>query len=242
MSLNPDTQAPESPPTYTESGLTNDVWEPTILVLNKTTIHRESTTSPALYRLSRAVSAITAATKIVEFERIEHTVKTKLASNDLEPVVKPRSRHIYNLRYWRRPTGLSALIVGWTVPDIRIQSVSRSGTLGHLGLKRPRFQQKTELKVYPMDISGDVVSWLPSSSKNTKPVFQIQRKDGKSTWKDGDNRVIATEDLDGEDQHKLIITVSLHQEIVDALVALWCALIWQHSNQNIDEGLDGGKL
>jgi len=93
-----------------------------------------------------------------------------------------------------------------------------------------------------MDISGDIVSWLPSSSKNTKPVFQIQQKDGKSTWKDGDNRVIATEDLDGEDQHKLIITVSLHQEIVDALVALWCALIWQHSNQNIDEGLDGGKL
>lgn len=242
MSLNPDTQAPESPPTYTESELTNDIWEPTILVLNKTTIHRESTNSPALYRLSRAVSAITAVTKVVELERIEHTVKTKLASNDLEPVVKPRSHHIYNLRYWRRPTGLGALMVGWTVPDIRIQSVSRSGTLGHLGLKRPRFQQKTELKVYPMDISGDVVSWLPSSSKNTKPVFQIKQKDGKNTWKDGDNRVIATEDLDGEDQHKLIITVSLHQEIVDALVALWCARIWQHSNQNIDEGLDSGKL
>jgi hypothetical protein len=82
--------APEEPPAYDEPA--NKVWEPIILVLADTTIHAESTDSMPLYRLSRAVAVLTASTQEDEFERVERTVKTR----DEEPVVKPRSRHIYN--------------------------------------------------------------------------------------------------------------------------------------------------
>ncbi|PVH95304.1 hypothetical protein DM02DRAFT_618000 [Periconia macrospinosa] len=228
----------ENPPAYKEP--TNEVWEPAILILADTTIYAESTDSAPLYRLSRAVATLTASTKEVEFERVEHTVEAKFD----EPVVKPRSRHIYTLKYMTKvPGGLGARVDGWESPNVFIQSVSRR-TMGHLGVKRSRFRPQKGLKVLPIDVSGKDSSFgsLPSFDKYAKPLFQIQPKDdGANVWTDGDGKALAVEDR-GEGQDKLIITASLHRETVDALVALWCGRIWQCSDENADpleEGLDG---
>src|SRR4051812_12479900 len=106
MSLS--SNASEKPPPYDEPA--NEVWDPTILVLDDTTIHADSTDSAPLYRLSRAVAVLTVSTKEVEFERVERNVKTKAD----EPAVKCRSRHIYNLKYMTKvPGGLGAHVNGW---------------------------------------------------------------------------------------------------------------------------------
>jgi hypothetical protein len=231
MSLN--FNDPERPPAYGEHN--SDVWEPIILILADTTIHAESIDSAPLYRLSRAVAVITKATKEVEFERVERSVRTE---SD-EPVVKPRSRHIYDLQYKSR-------LNGWDAPNVFIQSVSRR-TLGHFGVKRSRLSAKKGLKVLPIDMSGKTngVRGLPLFNKEAKPLFQIQPTgDRKSEWTDGDGNAIAVEDW-SEDQHKLIITASLHRDTIDALVALWCARIWQYSDEHterIHEGMEGGKF
>lgn len=239
MSLLADT--PESLPAY--DGYTSEVWEPTILILAGLTIHAESADLVPLYRLSRAVAVITASTKEVEFERIEHTVKVK---SD-EPVVKPRPRHIYTLKYRTKvPGGLGTPVIGWESPNVFIQSVSRR-TIGHLGVKRSRFRLKKDLKVLPIDISGKHSEFrsLPSFEKGAEPLFHIQLKDdGANVWTDGNSKVMAVEER-SESHHKLTITTSLHQETVDALVALWCGRIWQYSDEHakpLYEGLDGRKL
>jgi hypothetical protein len=87
-----DSTSPKSPPPYDE--VVNELWDPTFLVLSDLSIHAESVDAAPLYQLNRAVATITQATKQVEFERIERKIKT----NAEEPVVKPRSRHIYNLK------------------------------------------------------------------------------------------------------------------------------------------------
>jgi hypothetical protein len=229
------------PPAYDEPP--RDVWEPTILVLADTTIHAESTKSAPLYYLSRAVAVLTSSTKVVEFERVERTIKT----NADEPGVKPRSRHVYNLKYMTKvPGGFGAQVDGWESPNVFIQSVSRR-TLGHLGVKRPRFRARKGLKVLPIDVSGKKICFasLPSFNKDAKPLFQIQpNDDGKSEWMDGVDKAIAVEDRT-EGQYKLIITASLHRDMIDALVALWCGQIWQYSDESakpVDEGLEGSKF
>lgn len=236
-----DLNISEGPPAYDE--LDNEVWEPTTLSLVGTTIHAGSTDSVPLYRLSRAVAMLTTSTEKVDFERIEHTVKTQ---SD-EPVITPRSRHIYTLKYMTKvPGGLGARVNGWDSPNVYTQSVSRR-TLGHLGIKRSRFLPKKELQVLPIDSSGKNSSFgsLPSFVKDAQPLFRIQPKDkGADVWQDSNGKVVAVQDH-SESQHKLAIMTSLPRETIDAIAALWCGRIWQKSDENskpLDEGLDGGKF
>ena len=200
-----DYTSPENPPSYDDDD--DELWEPTILVLADLTVHAESVDSAPLYRLNRAVASITQSTKQVEFERVERTVK---GSTD-EPVVRPRSRHIYNLKYMRNPPG-SLEPMPSESPQAYIQAASRQVTISSVGLKKPR--------------------------------FQIQEKDGKDQWTDSDGNAVAVEDH-GDGQHRFIITASLHRDTIDALVALWCCRIWQHSAEHaksLDEGMDGGEF
>ena len=224
MSLEDNIQG--HPPAYDDEP-SKELWEPTILVLAGTTIHAESADTAPLYRLSRAVAHITVATKEVEFKRVERTVNTKAD----EPVIVPRSRHIYTLFCLGKGNG-------WVLPRVFIKSESRR-TMGHLGIKRSHLFVNRDLTVIPIDLSNN----RPTLPSEMGPPFLIQRgKDGKDVWKDRDGKVLAVEDW-SDKSHKLIITTSLHRETIDALVALWCGRIWQNSEENAEplyKGLDAG--
>jgi len=232
-----DSTSPESPPSYND--IDNELWEPTILVLAGVTVHAESGDSAPLYILNRAVASITQSTERVEFERVERTIK---GSTD-KPVVKPRSRHIYNLVYMKGPPGGLEFMPSES-PHAYVQAVSRRVRIGSVGLKKTRFRSR--VTALPIDTSGKNSKYagLPSFHKDTKPLFQIQQKDGKNQWTDSDGNAVAVEDH-GDGQHRFIITASLKRHTIDALVALWCCRIWQHSAENakgLDEGMEGGEF
>jgi hypothetical protein len=220
------------PPSYNEvvndTADDNELWGPTILVLADLSVHAESVDEAPLYRLNRAVACITASTKQVEFERVERTVKT---STD-EPVIKLRSRHIYNLKYLRK-------MAPQDMPCAYIETVSRR-TTGSVGLRKSLF--RSHWKVLPLDVSRKTC--IPTFVKDAAPLFHIQQSKDRTEWTDVNGDAVAIEEV-SDGQHKLIITASLHRNFVDALVALWCCRIWQHSAEHaipIHEGMEGGKF
>jgi hypothetical protein len=225
--------SPENPPSYEDAS--DEVWPPTILVLAGTSIHAESADSAPLYQINRAVASLTSATREVEFERVERTVKTTGG----EPVVKPRMRHIYNLKYTKdSPGGLESLPSD--SPHYYIQSLSRR-TVGNVGLKKARL--RTRWTALPIEISGKHSSYgFPRYVDGARSIFEMTRRKGRYEWTDGDGKAVAVEDV-GEDQHRLIVTASLRRDYMDALVALWCCRVWQYSiehTERVHEGLDSG--
>jgi hypothetical protein len=175
----------------------------------------------------------------VEFQRVQYTVKTTSGG---EPTVKPRDRHIYNLKHNHTvPGGLQS----WPSesPNFFIQSVSSTTKeVGTLGLKRSRFPGRKQWKALPVDLSGKHSKndyGLPTFVKNAEPLFEINHKEAVYEWTDGEGKAVAVED-EGEDTHRLIVTASLPRKTLDALVALWCCRMWQHSADNT-ESIYGGR-
>ncbi|KAH8756283.1 hypothetical protein F5883DRAFT_649441 [Diaporthe sp. PMI_573] len=234
----PATAAPtaDNPPVYDE---VIDVCQPTILILAGQSIHAESAESAPLYQLNRGVASLTHSTSNVEFQRVQYTVKTTSGG---APTVKPRDRHIYNLKHNHTvPGGLQS----WPSesPNFFIQSVSSTTKeAGTLGLKRSRFPGRKQWKALPVDLSGKHSKndyGLPTFVKNAEPLFEINHKEAGYEWTDGEGKAVAVED-EGEDTHRLIVTASLPRKTLDALVALWCCRMWQHSADNT-ESIYGGR-
>lgn len=233
----PDAGSSELPPSYDSLTDTsaNELLQPTILVLAGQSIHAESANSAPLYQLNRGIASLSHATQEVEFSRVERTVRTGSYG---EPAIKPRVRHVYNLRYigGGAPGSLPS-----DSPHYFIRAVSRR-TVGHVGVKKSRF--RSQWKAVPVDVSGrNSELGLPQFVRDAGPLFEIRRRGDRYEWTDGDGKDVAVED-EGEDQHRLLVTASLHQETMDALVALWCCRIWQFSadhKERIHEGMEGGE-
>lgn len=210
-----------------------DVCQPTILILAGQSIHAESADSAPLYQLNRGIASLTHATENVEFQRVQYSVKTTSGG---EPAVKPRDRHIYNLKHKHRvPGGRDS----WPSesPSFYIESVSSSTKeAGTLGLKRSRFPGRKQWRVLRVDRSGKNSKngyGLPTFFKDAEPVFEINLTKTGYEWTDGEGKAVAIED-DGEDMHRLIVTASLPRKTLDALVALWCCRMWQYSADNTE--------
>jgi hypothetical protein len=209
-------ESPETPPTYEDA--VNEICQPTILVLAAQSIHAESANSAPLYQLSLAVESLTPVTSQVEFQRVERTVKT----NACQPTVKPRARHIYNLRYVRNTLDG----VHFDSPHYYIQAVSRR-TVGSVGLKKSLLRPRWT--ALPVEVSSkDGGYGLSHFVKDAQPLFNMSFKNGRHEWTDGDGNAVAVED-EGEEQHRIIVTASLRQDSMDALVALWCCRIGWYS-------------
>lgn len=228
----PSTVAPSAdrPPLYDE---VIDVCEPTILILAGQSIHAESADSAPLYQVNRGIASLTHATHNVEFQRVQYSVKTTSGG---EPAVKPRDRHIYNLKHDHKvPGGYDK----WPSesPNYLIESVSSTTReAGNLGLKRSRFPGRKQWRVLPVDMSGKKSKHdygLPTFIKDAEPVFEINFKKAGYEWTDGEGKAVAVED-EGDDTHRLIVTASLPRKTLDALVALWCCRMWQHSADNTE--------
>jgi hypothetical protein len=206
----------ESPPPYDDA--MDEICQPTILVPAAQSVHTESADSAPLYQLSLAVESLTPVTSEVEFQRVERTVRMTAG----QPTVKPRTRHIYNLRYLKNTPG----VVPSDSPHCYIQAVSRR-TVGSVGLKKSLLQsQWTALPVEISSESGDY--GLSHFVKDAQPLFKLTLKGGRHEWTDGEGNAVAVED-EGEDQHRIIVTASLRQDRMDALVALWCCRVGWYS-------------
>ncbi|KAG8166014.1 hypothetical protein KVR01_004566 [Diaporthe batatas] len=210
-----------------------DVCEPTILILAGQSIHAESADSAPLYQLNRGIATLTHTSHNVELQRVQYSVKTTPGG---EPAVKPRDRHIYNLRHEHKvPGGYDS----WPSesPNFYIEPVSSTTKeAGTLGLKRSRFPGRKHWTVLRVDKSGKHSKkdlGLPTFYRNTKPVFEIDHKKGGYEWTDGEGKAVAIED-EGEDTHRLIVTASLPRKTLDALVAMWCCRMWQYSADNTE--------
>jgi hypothetical protein len=229
----------EQPPSYVDAtdNDVNEILQPTILVLAGQSIHAESAASAPLYQLDRGIASLGHATQQVEFERVDRTIKT---SSDGEPSIKPRARHIYNLKHQKNSPGGIEPLPSYS-PHYFIKSVSRK-TLGDVGIKKSHF--RSQWKALSIDALGKQNDrGIPQFIKDNKPLFEIHQKNDRYEWTDADGNAIAVED-EGEDQHRLVITASLHRETMDALVALWCCRIWQYSADHEErphEGLERGK-
>lgn len=230
----------DTPPSYDD---VIDVCEPTILILAGQSIHAESADSAPLYQLNRGVAGLTHVTQNVEFHRVQYSVKTRSGG---EPAVKPRERHIYNLKHEHKvPGGLEP----WPSesPNYYIESVSSTTKeAGTLGLKKSLFPGRKKWRVLRVDLSGKNSKYdygLPTFAKDAEPVFEVNHRKAGYEWTDGEGKAVAVED-EGDDTHRLIVTASLPRKTLDALVALWCCRLWQYSADHTDgihQGMQGCK-
>ncbi|KAI1335497.1 hypothetical protein F5Y15DRAFT_245510 [Xylariaceae sp. FL0016] len=221
--------APDEPPSYDEA---METIQPTILVLSGQSIHAESADAPPLYQFNRGIASLSLSTSEVIMERVERAVKI---GADGQPNIKPRPRHIYNLKH---STAYLDTLPSYA-PPFYISSVSRR-TAGHMGLKKSRFRSRW--KVCPIDISGKSNDHgLPQFIKDASPIYEIGHKEDRYEWVDSNSKAVAVED-EGEGQHRLIVTTPLQRKDMDALVAMWCCRLWQFSAEHqgrVNEGMDG---
>ncbi|KAI0428956.1 hypothetical protein F5Y09DRAFT_343165 [Xylaria sp. FL1042] len=205
----------DRPPPYTEtvaSSSTDDVIQPTILVLAGQTIHAETASCAPLYHHDRGIASLSRATSKVTLERVERSVRTSI---DNEPSLRDRRRYVFTLeRSWT---------VYNTLPPIKARLRSMFTAL-------------------PVDIAGrDNKLGLPGFTKDAQPLFELRRRDGRWEWADKDGNAVAVED-ESDDIHRLIVTATLPRMTVDALVALWCCRLWEYSAGNAKgarQGMNG---
>ncbi|KAI0016765.1 hypothetical protein F4780DRAFT_661842 [Xylariomycetidae sp. FL0641] len=213
----------EPPPYHDADGgdeVDKELLPPTILLLAGQTIHAETATSTPLYELSRGVSTLSDTDQSVEFSRVEHAVKPDAYG---QPQVACRSRHIYDLKH-------PPAILSTSAYPFHISSSSR-GTLGDVGLKKLSLPQR-----------GFQANRLGRSGQPDRLLFRVKPKRPAFEWIDFNGRAIAFEDP-ADSQFRLVTTVPLERETVDALVALWSTRLWLESAAGKKDALtmDGGE-
>lgn len=206
---------------------------PQILVLNGQTIHSASPNSDVLYSLSRGIASLGHATSQVTLERV--------VARDGDPASKPRPQHMYNLKHLTKAPGGLAKLPSDT-PHYYIEKVS-SMALGSYGLQKSPF--RSQWKSLPLDTSGKQSEYkLAKYVKDSDPIFQFAKaKDMYAmknvySWDDASGGSVAVSSID-DTQHQLRITTELPNEMLDALVGLWCCHLWQQSadtKEPINEG------
>ncbi|RYP12851.1 hypothetical protein DL767_011076 [Monosporascus sp. MG133] len=215
-------QTHDEPPPYERGDVevSDEIVQPVILVLAGQSIHAESPESAPLYEVNRGVSSLSYVDTTVEFSRVEHNVRT---GPDGTPLIKQRSRHIYNLVHVKDA-------MSWKAAGLfHLQSVSRR-TMGNFGLKRSSRLRKGDFKVARM-ISRKNDSNGPSFEDGGQHLFEVKRKGSRCHWTNSTGSPIAIEDVNNS-QHVLVITAPLSREQADVLVATWCLRLWYDSAEN----------
>lgn len=228
------TSQPEDPPPYDdpEDDDINKTLDPTILVLSGQSIHAESADSAPLYELSRSVAKLSYATSEIELRRVDRIVRTN--AND-EPAIRPRARHIYDLKHARR---FEPMLGGAQAShSIFVKAASRK-SLGSFAFDKSLMRSRW--KALPLDPTGQSnKTKLTAFGKDPKPLFEVRHRNGTYEWADAGGNAVAVED-GGEEQKRLLLTASLQRETLDALVALWCCRLWQYSAEHEISPYSGG--
>ncbi|KAI1294010.1 hypothetical protein F5Y03DRAFT_373551, partial [Xylaria venustula] len=181
-----EVETTDRPPSYVEAAPANspadDVIQPTILVLAGQSIHAETASRAPLYHVDRGVASLSRLTSKVTFERVEHTVRT---SADNEPSLCDHRRHVFTLeRSWTAYNKLPS-----TCPRFFARAVSKRA-LGHVGLKKSRL--RSAFTALPVDVAGRVQEHgLPAFVKDSQPLFELHKKDGRWEWTDKGGNAVA---------------------------------------------------
>ncbi|PMB67777.1 hypothetical protein BM221_005948 [Beauveria bassiana] len=188
-------------------------------------------------------------TEKVEFERLDQVLSAAApdsSSAAASPTIRRRRRrrHLYDLR--RTPKqprlGLSRSRARSDAPEYYLHSQSSRRTLGHVGLAKARSGGwATGFHAVPVHVAAATTS-RARFADGAPPLFALRRdKGGRSRWVAADGEeTLAIEDA-ADRQRRLILTRALPRKEVDALVALWCASIWQEAAVRADEELRGVK-
>lgn len=234
----------------------DELQEPSILIISGHSIYAESAQSPELYKLNRGVTNLTYATSNVELTRVERSVRR---SSD-EPTIKLRERHIYDLTNSMQGYSVKMMPTMYHTPRLFVAPVSSRSSLGkRFGLRPVATLSQLRRRVG----GGDRVEWQAVSltrpsdrdSKSTygaaryedDPVvlFDIGResKEGRHEWVDGDGRVVAYEEAEAVDRDggvvrepKMLVTARMRRVELEALVALWCCRVWMRSAERKEGG------
>jgi hypothetical protein len=211
------------PPPYSagdEEGV-DELVEPTILVLEGRSIHAESAASPPLYALSHDITKLTESDSLVEFERLDRTIRT--GANEV-PRTVCRNRHIYDLKHL--PPVISpnfAFVLG---------AVSRRCCVGNVGFRKSARPGQDFKAVRTKPVRSDN---FPKGYHARRPseqevdqIFGVKRRRETYEWHTTDKRLVAVEDGQ-DDQQRLVITAPLERMVLDALVGCWCLRLW-HGN------------
>ncbi|KAK3688866.1 hypothetical protein B0T22DRAFT_460407 [Podospora appendiculata] len=216
----PPTAGQDDPPSYREQDDDPDQpVQPNIFVLAGLCVHAETVDSAPLYQLSRAIDGLEDATSTIEFERLDHRVRTH-DSGTLS--VTKRSKHLYNLQHM---TGLFALDF-----PCSLEPMSTKG-LGRVCLAKSPFPH-----------SGFRASKLMPGrgveSEKGEVFFVVkEKKKGVFVWSDAKGRVVATQDDAQEGRHLLLVAVPLPRRMMDGLVALWCLWVWHRHSEALRQPL-----
>ncbi|KAF1731140.1 hypothetical protein CRV24_009216 [Beauveria bassiana] len=255
-----ETPAPAAPP-YEEvqshdddNDVDNATVEPTIFILAGQAVYAETIDGPPAYELSRAVATLTKSTEKVEFERLDQVLSAAAAPADSSSAASPpirrrrRRRHLYDLR--RTPKqprlGLARSRARSDAPEYYLHSQSSRRTLGHVGLAKDRSGGgwAAGFRAVPVHVAAATTgrARFADGADGATPLFALRRdKGGRSRWVAADGEeTLAIEDA-ADRQRRLILTRALPRKEVDALVALWCASIWQEAAVRADEELRGVK-
>lgn len=228
---NANEAAPEPTPSQTNC-------PPQTLVLRGQSIHAESQAWPPLYLVDRGISSLGHSTSQVALERVIASAQS--ISADPANVSKLRSHHIYNLKHLTKAPGGLAKLPSHS-PQYYIQRACNKG-LGSYGIKKSSF--RPQWKALPLDTSGKHTEYgLAKFVKDGTPIFQYAKLKDAYTWEDDNGDSVAVESIE-EDLHQLHITAELANDMLDALVGLWCCRIWQQSadtRDTVHEGIVAGR-
>ncbi|KAF7517081.1 hypothetical protein G7054_g13918 [Neopestalotiopsis clavispora] len=203
-----------------------------------------------LYELNRGVAVCTDATRSITFSRLDHEVRRgggPQSAQTTGPVVRERKRHLYTLE---RPHQLP--LYGRADVFIETHRRRRSSdgqhyeqpveywcrsrsrqTVGDVGLRlKTGFLSSRSsaqvVRVRPVggESAGQAVI-RTAKGEEAQSIFTVEwrKKEEFHTWLDENGSQVALEIASGT-EHKLEVTGTLKQEMLDVLVAVWCTRIW----------------
>ncbi|GKT44611.1 uncharacterized protein ColSpa_04792 [Colletotrichum spaethianum] len=167
--------------------------------------------APGLYEINSQIDFLRETDRLVEFSRIDYSVRRRIANAVSLPEIISHPRHVFNLE---RPTAIVQEAFLYY-----IKPVSRSG-LGSIGLKFSKIG-KSVCKAWRVG--------RKASNRNEyearELLFDVRHNNDVLDWLDGQNTRIAVE-YSKDNMHSLNILVPMDQAVRDALVAAWCVRLW----------------
>lgn len=205
----------DQPPDYAENPtIIQGSLPPDTLRLAGRSIHSATfrdADAPGLYELNHQIDFLRETDRLVQFTRIDYSVKNRSRDAASVPEIVPHPRHIFDLE---RPQAIMQEAFPYY-----IKSVSRSG-LGSIGLKFSKIGKSV------------CKAWRVGRKASDKSVFEarellfdVRPNNDVLDWIDGQEVRIAVE-YSQDNMYSLNILAPMDRAMRDALVAAWCVRLW----------------
>ncbi|KAL2837125.1 hypothetical protein BJY01DRAFT_221313 [Aspergillus pseudoustus] len=228
--MDPNSKYSDPPPPYEET-LSQAIESPGLpavtVVLDGQAIRDEATSAP-LYQLSRSVTTLPRTppkNSSIIFERMENGIPEKVKSSE---TVQTRHRHLFYLAH-PADAKYRTDIPGYYITCVDIETVGNI----HLETSKSRLQ-KTEFSAQLSPRRTASHRPLFDEAGETSTLFTARPGKWVSSryiWTQKNGSQVAVEDGKGE-EHKLVITSPMKQDVRDALVAVWMLRLWYETAES----------